>query len=151
MTTAPGRASSAAASRRGGAAAGGSAGLAGRFSPDARLGLLVGERRYQFWIEYDRGTRASARLAAKLRHAVGWGASGWGRAASVLVIVPAGQTRREALIHRLVDALADTHGCRRPLLLTTTLDRLLPDRALAPIWWDGEAAGGRPALRALLP
>ena len=125
--------------------------LAGRFSPDARVGLLLGERRHLFWIEYDRGTRRTARLAAKLRHAVGWGASGWGRAAGLLVIVPAGATRREALVHRLVDALADAHGCRRPPLRTTTLDRLLPDRALEPIWWDGEAAGGRPALRPLLP
>jgi hypothetical protein len=67
------------------------------------------------------------------------------------VIVPAGQARREALVHRLVDALAAAHGCRRPPLLTATLDRLLPDRALGAIWWDGEAAGGRPALRRLLP
>jgi hypothetical protein len=123
----------------------------GRLHPDARVNLLRDGRCRTYWLEYERGTRRAARLPAKLRHLVGWGASPRAREAGLLVIVPAGaRVDREALIHGLVEALAARYGCPRPPLLTTTLDRLVPDHALEAIWWDGRTHDGRPLRRTLL-
>jgi hypothetical protein len=123
----------------------------GWLHPDARARFLVGDRRLTFWLEYERGTRRAARLAAKLRHVVGWGASARARDAGLLVVLPGGgRVDREATVHRLVGALAARHGCPRPPLLTTTLDRLRPDRALDAIWWDGRERDGRAVRRPLL-
>lgn len=123
----------------------------GWLHPDARVQLLAGERCHIFWLEYERGTRRPGRLAAKLRHLVGWGASRRSHQAGLLVILPpGGRIDREAVVHQLVVELALRYGCPRPPLLTTTLDRLLPDRALDAVWWDGRQAAGRPVRRPLL-
>lgn len=107
--------------------------LYGQVEPDAIARLRLGAERLTLLIEWDRGSEGRRRLARKLRHYAGWGASPAATDALALVITTT--PRREALIHELVADLARRHGLAAPPVWTTTITRLVEAGALAAIWW----------------
>jgi hypothetical protein len=110
----------------------------GQVAPDAVARLVLDGRRLTLLLEWDRGTEHRARLARKLRHYVGWGASP--AAADALALVVTTTPAREVLVHRLVAALAEAQGQPPPPLWTATIDALARHGPLAAIWWAvGEA------------
>lgn len=124
-----------------------------RFRPDALAEVALGQRRFRFWLEWDRGTMTPQDLRVKFAtYAMyltsrEWAASSPILPALVCVTPEIGQERRmgEAATHCLTQAQASLR------MYTTTASRLALQGILAPIWQFVSLAGqqvqdGRKAL-----